>query len=469
MKPRVLLIGRDTAPWEALRFRLASHPSIGAVSAANDGADVPLRVARSGADIVCLDVGMPGLDAIGVTRELRDSQPRIRVIGLSEGYDPLTVLALLDAGAAGYATWKDGWDGVLRAILGVARYGKIYLCPDVASDVLAAWYSTGSPAGSAATPDARRFGLRGTGPRRLRPGGGSVRSGAGNALRAREIEHLQQWIDCSPTATFVIDRKHVVVCWNRACEQLTGVPASEMLGTRRPWRAFYRDERPVLADRALDGVPAGECREVEEFVPGMGEAGRWIHCAVAPWRDARGRVLGMIETLSDTSERKRAETALKESEERYRQLSMTDPLTGLFNSRHLAEQAKVESGRAIRYGHPLSLIGIGVNSLVPLDSGLGRVEEEHLLEKLANSMRHCLRLGDSAFRKGSREFAILLPDTDLDCARRVAERLRLSLPRLPGYPIDVGVARYEPGEDLAGWVRRAVAASESTQSVPLGE
>src|ERR1700720_4206686 len=53
--------------------------------------------------------------------------------------------------------------------------------------------------------------------------------------------------------TFVINPKRRVVIWNRACERLTGVAASEVLGTSRHWRAFYEKRRYCLADLvALD-------------------------------------------------------------------------------------------------------------------------------------------------------------------------------------------------------------------------
>ena len=53
--------------------------------------------------------------------------------------------------------------------------------------------------------------------------------------------------------TFVLDAQGRVMIWNRACEQLTGVPAAEVLGTCEPGRCFYNDERPTLADLVLAG------------------------------------------------------------------------------------------------------------------------------------------------------------------------------------------------------------------------
>jgi PAS domain S-box-containing protein len=67
-----------------------------------------------------------------------------------------------------------------------------------------------------------------------------------HSYAVRLMEHLV-------VPTFVIDPKRRVVIWNRACERLTGVAASEVLGTTGHWRAFYRQRRYCLADLvALD-------------------------------------------------------------------------------------------------------------------------------------------------------------------------------------------------------------------------
>jgi PAS domain-containing protein len=104
---------------------------------------------------------------------------------------------------------------------------------------------------------------------------------------------LAQIVDGSSVPTFVIDREHRVSHWNRACEVATGMPAREMIGTRDQWRAFYKSERPVMADLILSGAleqdvdrfyhgkfrPSTLVRgafEVEDFFPHFGESGRWL-------------------------------------------------------------------------------------------------------------------------------------------------------------------------------------------------
>jgi PAS domain S-box-containing protein len=143
-----------------------------------------------------------------------------------------------------------------------------------------------------------------------------------------QIESLSQIVQASSIPTFVIDNNHTITHWNKACENLTGISAKEMVGTRKQWLAFYTEERPVMADLMVDGAPeediiryyGGKCREstvidgaheAEDFFPDLGEKGKWLFFTAAPLRDTEGNVTGAIETLQDISERKWAEEELK--------------------------------------------------------------------------------------------------------------------------------------------------------------
>jgi diguanylate cyclase (GGDEF)-like protein/PAS domain S-box-containing protein len=138
---------------------------------------------------------------------------------------------------------------------------------------------------------------------------------------------LAQIVDGTPVPTFVIDAEHRVTQWNRACELVLKTPAADMVGTREPWKAFYPQQRPVMADLIVDNdratmerYYAGSIRpsaivrgayEAEGYFPNFG---RWLSFLAAPLHDDQGRVVGAIETLQDITERKQAEIALRENQ-----------------------------------------------------------------------------------------------------------------------------------------------------------
>jgi PAS domain S-box-containing protein len=131
---------------------------------------------------------------------------------------------------------------------------------------------------------------------------------------------------------FVIGTDHKVLYWNRALEKLSNIPASEIVGTNRQWRAFYDEERPCMADLILNGISeripkwyAGKYRrselleeayEATDFFPALGEEGRWLRFTAAAVRDDGGRLVGALETLEDITDQKVAELNQREIEQR---------------------------------------------------------------------------------------------------------------------------------------------------------
>lgn len=300
------------------------------------------------------------------------------------------------------------------------------------------------------------------------------------ALREKEAS-LAQIVEGSSVPTMVIDAQHRVSHWNRACEALTGTLARDIIGTGDHWKSFYSSKRPLMADLIIDRVGEREidrlyhgrfhpsplipgAYEAEDFFPHVGETGRWLFFTAAPLRNAAGEVTGAIETLQDVTQRRRAEEALRDSEERYRSLSQTDSLTGLFNSRHLHEQLPVEIERTKRYSRPLSLLVLDCDNFKSVNDRYGHLGGDRVLQTLAQSIGHCLRRSDFAFRYGGEEFVVLLPESDGVAARTMAERLRLlfadvKTPSPSGESIrctvSIGIAVCHPDDDEDSLMRRA--------------
>ena len=147
----------------------------------------------------------------------------------------------------------------------------------------------------------------------------------------------------SPIPTFVIDKDRRVISWNKALEMYSGIKAEQVIGKTEAWRAFYKSDRPCLADLLINDEPDEIARfyqgkyapsgfvdgayEATDFFPHM-KSGTWLFFTAAPIRDASGKIIGAVEILQDITERKLAEEELtkknKELNASYEQIAATE-------------------------------------------------------------------------------------------------------------------------------------------------
>ncbi len=142
----------------------------------------------------------------------------------------------------------------------------------------------------------------------------------------RSRQSLEEIISFLPDATFVINREGVVITWNRAMADLTGVPAQAMIGKGDYEYAlpFYGEKKPLLANLIL--MPEAEVESrythvqregdtlvVDTFIPKLGESGRYFWAKASPLYDPQGTITGAIETIRDITERREMEGRLARS------------------------------------------------------------------------------------------------------------------------------------------------------------
>lgn len=139
--------------------------------------------------------------------------------------------------------------------------------------------------------------------------------------------------------------------------------------------------------------------------------------------------------------------------------AITDPLTGLGNSRRFREALASELKRSDRTGRPFSLVFVDVDDFKDINDRVGHVEADYTLTAIGRALASQLRGSDLVCRWGGDEFIILLPETDRREAVVLAERLRAEVLRsrkCAGATISLGVACYpEDGEDYDGLVASA--------------
>jgi diguanylate cyclase (GGDEF)-like protein len=110
--------------------------------------------------------------------------------------------------------------------------------------------------------------------------------------------------------------------------------------------------------------------------------------------------------------------------ERIAQEALTDPLTGLWNRRHMAETLDREVSRALRFGHEISLIILDVDDFKRINDRLGHLQGDIVLERVADLVRDATRDIDVAARYGGDELALILVETGSEGSTILAERLR---------------------------------------------
>ena len=173
---------------------------------------------------------------------------------------------------------------------------------------------------------------------------------------------LSQIIQGSTIPTFVINRDHIVIHWNKAMEMLTGYPADEVIGTKRQWAAFYSGERPIMADLIVNEIGEESIKryygdkwskspliegayEAEDFFPDKGKTGKWFFFTAAPIRGPEGNIVGSIETLWDTTESKQMQC---ERENHIHQLStLLSICTALGASLDIEESFRIVTNQII--------------------------------------------------------------------------------------------------------------------------
>lgn len=156
-----------------------------------------------------------------------------------------------------------------------------------------------------------------------------------------------------------------------------------------------------------------------------------------PWETDTLR-LNMLEALSIRK--------LLSERDRFKELSITDPITGLTNHRFFQEKLRIELSRAKKTKSPLSLIMIDVDHFKLLNDQYGHPMGDQVLAEIAQQLSGLLKAKYSLSRYGGEEFAVILPGTHNTAAYAFAESLRESIANMTKFnfrtSISLGVASY---------------------------
>jgi len=138
-------------------------------------------------------------------------------------------------------------------------------------------------------------------------------------------------------------------------------------------------------------------------------------------------------------------------------MSLRDPLTGLFNRRYLEEVLETEVRRAGRYNLPLAVTMIDVDHFKAYNDRHGHPRGDEALREVAQRLRDQVRRTDIVTRYGGEEFAVVLPVTSKAHARLIGEKLRAAIAAIP-----FGAARERSGDPLTISVGVAACPDDAT-------
>lgn len=265
-------------------------------------------------------------------------------------------------------------------------------------------------------------------------------------LQARERE-MRSVIDAAGDAVFVIDTDNFVQLVNPAGVAMFGYAPEKLLG----------ESFAGLFDEAMaDAIPAllwatGRTHELK----GRRQDGSEfpIHLSSqAMGSDARARTVVFVRDITDVrareielmAERDRIEAQASElaamTEQSYAvalqleaandeltRLATTDSLTGVYNRRMVIERGLEEVQRVRRYGRPMGVLALDIDHFKQVNDKYGHAGGDEALITVAQVCEKNLRAVDTFGRLGGEEFAVLLPETDVDGAMVVAEKIRALL------------------------------------------
>jgi diguanylate cyclase (GGDEF)-like protein/PAS domain S-box-containing protein len=175
----------------------------------------------------------------------------------------------------------------------------------------------------------------------------------------------------------------------------------------------------------------------------------WVQVHIHPLFDAQKNKIGYVTIKQNIDDRKALE-----------HLASTDTLTKLYNRSKLNEVMANELNKFRRFGHPSTLIICDLDNFKLINDQYGHIFGDTSLKTIASTIKNSIREYDIAARWGGEEFCILLPNTKLDDAVKVAEKIRLSIEATTSskellLTASFGVSEVQKNEDTLNWFQRA--------------
>ncbi len=297
-------------------------------------------------------------------------------------------------------------------------------------------------------------------------------------VQLNELHWLMEMLHNIDVGLVVLNREYEIQIWNGFMENHSGLLPREVknktlfeVAPEIPEQWFKRKAESVflLKNKAFTiWEQRAYLFKFHNYRPITGTAEfMYQNTTFIPLMGATGEVTHLCLIVYDVTDQAVTTLNLEQVNEELAILSQTDGLTQLFNRTHWESRLLAEYKRWTRTQHPCSLVMLDIDHFKHVNDEYGHMAGDEVIKHLSRLIHHHVRETDICGRYGGEEFAIILPNTTLEQAKVLAERLRLAVQQsevkyndlLLNYTISIGIAEIHPAiKTYEAWIECADAA-----------
>ncbi|KMQ49906.1 diguanylate cyclase/phosphodiesterase (GGDEF & EAL domains) with PAS/PAC sensor [Chitinispirillum alkaliphilum] len=272
----------------------------------------------------------------------------------------------------------------------------------------------------------------------------------------RTAKYFESILQDSTDIIFSIDTDGFIMKFNKGAQKHLGYTQEEIVG--KPLDLLFSN---ISFNQSLIDTILKECKVINEELTMKAKSGKTItvDISMSEMKNDSNETIGIVATAKDITEKKKLQSELMSKNQLLNKLAITDNLTALYNSRHFHTQIRRELSRIRRNpGRKLSLMMIDVDFFKELNDSEGHQMGDHVLRSLGKVIEYCIRKDvDSAYRYGGDEFVVILPDTDANQSRVVAERIQTQFGafKFGKTSLSIGIGETYPGDTEEMLIKRA--------------
>lgn len=272
-------------------------------------------------------------------------------------------------------------------------------------------------------------------------------------------ETVVKWVD---VGIFVLNKNFEVQLWNNFMAHHSGQPSESVVGKNLfdafpelPKAWFTKKVNTVFLLNNFAFISWENRPYLFRFAHNRPITGGAVHmfqnCMLLPLKAEQGKPEAVCVMVFDATDTAIAQNMLKDALVSISELSNRDGLTGIYNRRYLENCLTSEFERTRRYGGTFSMVLFDLDFFKKVNDTHGHLAGDKVLMKIATHVQDRLRSADVLGRYGGEEFVLILPETQLEGARLLADRLRESIELEPvifenitiPVTVSLGVSEYQ--------------------------